>query len=466
MGYPLQPSLDADLLARYDVRGPRYTSYPTAPHFRSDFSEATLRRHLWQSNVRTEPRPLSLYVHIPYCQSPCFYCGCHREITRDTSKAEHYLGRLLQEIRLVAPLLDVNRELLQLHLGGGTPNFLDRAQLQRLMTTLAREFRFSSSVERDYSVELDPRLVRAGDLAVLRDAGFNRVSLGVQDFDPQVQRAINRVQSEAETLQIIEECQRLGLRSINVDLIYGLPRQTARGFARTLDSVLGARPGRLAVYGYAHMPELFKAQRHIAAVDLPSPRERLELLQLAVERFGAAGYRYIGMDHFALPEDDLARAQSRGTLQRNFMGYTTHAGCDLIGLGVSSISHIGDCFSQNLRRMPDWEDALDRQHLPVARGLELSADDRLRADVIQGLMCLGHVDYADIEHRHHISFGVYFARELRRLSPLIADELALADANGIHVTSRGQLLVRHIAMCFDRYIDTTAATPVRFSKVV
>jgi oxygen-independent coproporphyrinogen III oxidase len=465
-----QPLVDPSLIARYDLRGPRYTSYPTTPQFRSDFGEAALRRHLWQSNVQASPRPLSLYFHIPYCTSPCFYCGCNREITRDPAKGEHYLERLLQEIRLVAPLVDVRREILQLHLGGGTPNFLRPEQLARLMSALACEFRLSSSLERDYSIELDPRLVQAGDIGALRDLGFNRVSLGIQDFDPRVQQAVNRVQDPEETLRIIAEGHRLGLRSVNVDLIYGLPRQTLTGFARTLDMIVESRPERLAVYGYAHMPALFKAQRHIAADELPGPQERLSLLRLAIERIGAAGYCHIGMDHFALPTDDLSRARATGTLQRNFMGYTTHAGCDLIGFGVSAISHIGSSFSQNHRHIRDWEDRLDRQHLPVARGLELTPDDHVRADVIQQLMCQGRVDFRQIERLHGIRFAVYFADELQHLEPLIADELAIADESGIRVTPRGQLLVRHIAMRFDRYVDRAAVTCVaalsRFSKIL
>jgi oxygen-independent coproporphyrinogen-3 oxidase len=461
-----QLPFDTTLLRRYDVPGPRYTSYPTAPQFRSDFGEEHLRRWAWRSNVQALPRQISLYVHIPYCFSPCFYCGCNRRISRDPAQGEHYVGRVLQELRLIAPLFDARREVIQLHLGGGTPNFLSPPQLARLLAGLAGDFRFSGAAERDFSVELDPRHVREGDVAALAQLGFNRVSLGVQDLDPRVQRAINRVQSVAETMAVIKQCRRSGLRSVNVDLIYGLPLQTPVGFSRTLDTVIAARPERIAVYGYAHMPALFKAQRQIAAADLPGPEARLALLQLAVHRLGSAGYRYIGMDHFALPEDDLARAQETGCLHRNFMGYTTHAGCDLIGLGASAISHIGSSFSQNHREVSDWEAALDQNHLPVARGLELDADDLLRAEVIQQLMCRGEIDIGAIERLHKLDFGTYFADALQRLRPLIENGLATAEPAFIRATPRGRLLLRVIAACFDRYLAATvpAAAPVHFSK--
>ena len=451
-----QPVFDIGLLSRYDSPGPRYTLYPTAPQFREDFGEEQLRRWAWRSNVQVSPRPISLYVHVPYCFSPCFYCGCNRTISRDPARGEHYVERLLHELRLVAPLFDTRREVMQLHLGGGTPNFLSPTQLSRLLAALADGFRLSGVAERDFSIELDPRHIQDGDVAMLAQLGFNRVSLGVQDFDTRVQQAINRVQSVAETLAVIEACRRAGLRSVNLDLIYGLPLQTPAGFAHTLDTVVGARPERVAVYGYAHMPTLFKAQRQIASADLPGAEERLTLLQLAVERLGAAGYRHIGMDHFALPEDDLARAQEDSRLHRNFMGYTTHVGCDLIGLGPSAISHIGSSFSQNHREISRWQAAVAQNRLPVARGLELGTDDLLRADAIQQLMCRGEIDIEGIERRHGIDFGVYFAAALQRLRPLVEDGLATASRTLIRATPRGRLLLRVIAMCFDRYLPAPA----------
>jgi oxygen-independent coproporphyrinogen-3 oxidase len=360
--------LDADLLRRYDTPGPRYTSYPTAPHFRDAVVSQDFVRAAVGSNVGAFSRLLSIYVHVPFCRSPCFYCGCNRIVSRDHGQGARYLALLKQEIALVAPLFDRSREVIQLHLGGGTPNFLSPPQLAVLVAELQRLFTFSQSPQRDFSIELDPRFVSAEDIAALAAAGFNRVSLGVQDFDPQVQAAINRIQSVECTRVVVEACRREGMRSINIDLIYGLPLQTAEGFSRTLDEVIAMRPDRLAVYGYAHLPQLFRAQRQIADQDLPSAEAKLALLGLAVEKLSAAGYRYIGMDHFALPQDDLAQAQQRGDLHRNFMGYTTHAQTDLLGLGVSAISHVGDSFSQNQRELPAWQRAIEEGRLPILRG--------------------------------------------------------------------------------------------------
>ena len=365
-------------------------------------------------------------------------------------------------------LFDRDRDVVQLHLGGGTPNFLRPPELRELMDSLRRHFCLNTAGERDFSMELDPRFIEAGDVAAYAEFGFNRASLGVQDFDVEVQRAVNRIQSVEQTLRVIDDCRDQGFRSINVDLIYGLPKQSAAGFSRTLDQVLAVRPDRLAVYGYAHLPAMFKAQGQIEAQDLPSAEAKLGLLQLAIEKLSAAGYQYIGMDHFALPEDDLARAQQAGNLQRNFMGYTNHADCDLVGLGVSAISHIGDSFSQNPRDLPGWQAALDQGRLPVWRGRRLAADDLLREDVIQQLMCLGTVHIAAIERRHDIDFQDYFQDDLQRLLPLVADGLVTVDAQRITATSRGRLLLRIIAMCFDRYLhqSSTDAIPPRFSRVI
>lgn len=462
------PLFDAQLLRRYDRPGPRYTSYPTAPQFGTHFNEPMLREYIRRSNEDPIPRQLSLYLHVPYCFSPCFYCGCNRIITRDFAKGRTYVERLVREIEEIGKLFDRDRDVVQIHLGGGTPNFLRPPELRELIESLGRHFHFSSSPRRDFSIELDPRFIEAGDVATYAELGFNRASLGVQDFDPEVQRAVNRVQSVEQTLQVIEDCRANGLRSVNVDLIYGLPKQTATGFERTLDTVLAVRPDRLAIYGYAHLPELFKPQRQIDSADLPIAEVKLGLLQLAVEKLSAAGYRYIGMDHFALPEDDLARAQAAGSLHRNFMGYTTHADCDLVGLGVSAISHIGDSFSQNPRDLTGWEIALDQGHLPVWRGRHLDADDVVRGDVIQQLMCQGEIDIGAIEQRHDIDFPTYFADSLARLQPLIADGLAQMDALRIAATSRGRLLLRIIATCFDRYLHQSAVgiPEPRFSRLI
>jgi oxygen-independent coproporphyrinogen III oxidase len=462
------PLFDAELLRRHDRPGPRYTSYPTAPQFHSGFGATAFEDQIRRSNDDPIPHRLSLYVHVPYCFSPCFYCGCNRVITRDLTRGARYLERLQVEIGRVAPLFDRDRDVVQLHLGGGTPNFLRPAQLGQLVDTLDRQFHFSRDPGRDFSIELDPRFIEPGDIAELARIGFNRASLGVQDFDPEVQRAVNRVQSVEQTLKVISDCREAGMRSVNVDLIYGLPKQTLAGFGRTLDTVMAARPDRLAVYGYAHLPQMFKAQRQIEDAALPAPEHKLALLQLAIEKLGAAGYVYIGMDHFALPVDDLARAQARGDLHRNFMGYTTHSDADLVGFGVSAISRIGDSFSQNPRELPAWEAALDEGRLPVWRGLELSPDDVLREDVIQALMCQGEIDMAAIETRHDIDFRVYFADALAQLCAHQADGLVELGPRFIRATARGRLLLRIIAMCFDHYLQSgaTAAAQPRFSRVI
>ncbi|MGE4367952.1 oxygen-independent coproporphyrinogen III oxidase [Thermomonas sp.] len=460
-------TFDADLLRRYDRPGPRYTSYPTAPQFNADFGEAQLRAVIQASNEEPIPRRLSLYVHVPFCFSPCFYCGCNRVITRDAARGEAYLARLHREIALIAPLFDRDREVIQLHFGGGTPNFLNPRQLGDVVDALRRQFHFAEAGDRDISIEIDPRFCEPGWLPELAKIGFNRASLGVQDFDPKVQEAVNRVQSVEQTRAVIESARRAGMRSVNIDLIYGLPAQTLDGFARTLDTVIALQPDRLAVYSYAHLPHLFKPQKQIDETLLLDGEAKLALLQLAVQKLTAAGYVYIGMDHFALPDDELARAQQRGGLHRNFMGYTTHADSDLIGLGVSAISHIGSSFSQNPRDLPGWEAAIDDGRLPVFRGMRLSEDDELRADLIQSLMCQGEIPIAALERRYGIDFRNYFAEDLARLKPLFEDGLALYLPDRICATSRGRLLLRNIAMCFDRYLTPPDpdARP-RFSRAI
>ncbi|MET0809458.1 MAG: oxygen-independent coproporphyrinogen III oxidase [Pseudoxanthomonas sp.] len=461
---------EAQLLRRYDRPGPRYTSYPTAPQFSESFGETQLREAAQLSNGDPIPRRLSLYLHVPFCMSPCFYCGCNRIITRDLARGEIYLARLYREIELVSALFDRDREVVQLHFGGGTPNFLAPAQLAEVVDVLRGQFRFSDASHRDISIELDPRFLKPDDVGELAAAGFNRASLGVQDFDPAVQEAVNRIQGVDETRAIIEACRTHGMRSVNVDLIYGLPKQSLQGFARTLDTVIDMRPNRLAVYGYAHLPAMFKAQRQLSAEDLPAAETKLQLLCLAIEKLTASGYVYIGMDHFALPDDELALAQQRGSLHRNFMGYTTHAETDLVGMGVSAISHIGDTFSQGPRDLPSWQAALDEGRLPVFRGMRLSDDDILRADLIQQLMCQGEIQIDALERRHAIDFHGYFADSLARLEPLREDGLVRVEPGRIVATKQGRLLLRNIAMCFDHYLQTPAIptdlAPARFSRAI
>jgi oxygen-independent coproporphyrinogen-3 oxidase len=453
-------------LRRYDRAGPRYTSYPAAPHFSPTFGERALREAARETNGDPIPRPMSLYVHVPFCTSPCFYCGCNRIITRDKSRAGPYLASLYREIDLAAGMFDRDREVVQLHFGGGTPNFLSPEELGEVVETLRRHFRFSDRRERDISIELDPRTIDADGVRELAAIGFNRASLGVQDFDPAVQAAVNRIQSVEQTMEVIDACRRYGMRSVNVDLIYGLPKQSTEGFGKTLDTVVAARPDRLAVYGYAHLPRLFVAQRRIASESLPPPEGKLELLMLAIDRLTAAGYVYIGMDHFALPDDELAVAREAGTLHRNFMGYTTHAESDLVGFGVSAISHIGPTFSQNPRDLAAWQAAIGEGRLPVSRGMRMSGDDVVRADVIQRIMCDGELPIREFERRHAIVFDGYFRDALAALRPMADDGLVTIDAQRITVSRQGRLLLRNIAMCFDAYLDRPATAPVQFSRAI
>jgi oxygen-independent coproporphyrinogen-3 oxidase len=459
------PEFDPALIARYDVAGPRYTSYPPAPQFHSGFDEQALRGAIRWSNEEPIPRPLSLYVHIPFCSSPCFYCGCNRIITSDHSQSGRYLERLYREIEMLAPLFDRDRPVRQLHLGGGTPNFLDIRSMGELLESLARHFSFSQDPMREYGIEVDPRFADADYMHGLGRLGFNRLSVGVQDFNPEVQRAVNRIQSIEETRTVIEAARASGFRSVSVDLIYGLPLQTLPAFERTLDEVVALQPDRVAVYGYAHLPEVFKAQRQIAKHEIPDPATRLALFGAALERLTAAGYVYIGMDHFARQGDELAVAQRAGSLQRNFQGYSTHGECDIVGLGVSAIGRIGDTYSQNARDLIGYYAALDNGRLPVACGLELDEDDLIRRELIGALMCHGLVDKASFGARHRLLFDEYFLRERQRLQPLVADGLVEEDARALRVTARGRLLVRNIAMCFDAYLgDRTQAT--RFSRAI
>lgn len=460
---PATPAFDRALVAKYDVNAPRYTSYPTAPHFRSDFREADLTRAIRTSNNDPAPRDLSAYLHIPFCLSPCFYCGCARVITNDRTKSASYLVRLQREIELVSGLFSRYRSLAQLHFGGGTPNFLDLGQLLELVDCLDRHFNFSHLGNREFGIELDPRFCDENYARQIAMAGINRISVGVQDFDPLVQEAVNRVQSVDDTAAVMIGARIGGARSINLDLIYGLPRQTPESFARTLEQVIALRPDRIAAYGYAHLPERFVAQRQIDKYDLPDAASRLTLLQQTVGMLSAAGYVHIGVDHFALPSDDLAKAHGGGTLHRNFQGYSTHAACDLIGFGMSAISHVGASFSQNAKDLVGYYAALDSGHLPVARGLWMGDDDVIRADAIQTLMCDGSLDIESFEAQHDIRFPLYFQQSLALLKPLEDDGLVACSKERIEVTGTGQFLLRNIARCFDAYAENP---DVRYSRAV
>ncbi|WP_205617257.1 oxygen-independent coproporphyrinogen III oxidase [Pelomicrobium methylotrophicum] len=454
---------DAELIRRFDVSGPRYTSYPTADRFVEAYDEAAYRTWAAKRNIGGIRRPLSIYVHIPFCDTVCFYCACNRIITRNRRHAEDYLAYLRRELDLQAALFAGDNEVRQLHFGGGTPTYLSDEQLWRLMADIRA--RFALAPQGEYSIEVDPRKVGPDTVRALAKMGFNRMSLGVQDLDPQVQRAVNRIQSEAQTAAVVEAARAHGFRSVGLDLIYGLPKQSAASFARTLERVIAVDPDRIALYNYAHLPQRFKPQRRIDAADLPGPEEKLKILKLAIDELTAAGYLYIGMDHFAKPDDELAIAQRQGRLHRNFQGYSTHAECDLVGLGVSAIGKIGPTYAQNHRSLREYYEALDHGRLPIMRGLELSADDLLRRAVIQALICHFELSFEPIESSYLIDFRRYFQRELEALKELERWGLVTLEDDWIGVTPRGRLLVRHVCMVFDKYLQSDLQR-TRYSKVI
>jgi oxygen-independent coproporphyrinogen-3 oxidase len=456
-------SFDLDLIRRYDQSGPRYTSYPTAVEFDESFDAAAYRAACERSNH--SGRPVSLYFHIPFCDTVCFYCACNKIATKDRSLAPPYLERVYKELALQSELFDKSRVVEQLHWGGGTPTFLSHAQMTELMDATRRHFNLAGDDVGEYSIEIDPREADAAGVALLRRLGFNRMSLGVQDFDPRVQQAVNRIQTEAETMAVLEAARSEGFRSISIDLIYGLPFQTPESFARTLERVIAVGPERLSVFNYAHLPERFKPQRRINEADLPAPEAKLDILQSTIERLTEAGYVYIGMDHFARPDDELARAQQAGTLYRNFQGYSTHADCDLIGIGVTSIGKIDNTYGQNRRGLEEYYADLDAGRLPVFRGIELTRDDLIRRDMITRLICHFELGIPSAEAAWDIRFDAYFADALMKLRDMAGDGLLEVDAHKIRILPRGRLLVRNICMAFDAYLATKTG-PIGFSKVI
>ena len=453
---------DADLIRRYDRPGPRYTSYPTAVQFLGDVGSFDLLHALRDS--RKAQRPLSLYVHVPFCANICYYCACNKVITKDRGRAQPYLEHLEQEIALVACHLDKNQIVEQLHFGGGTPTFLSPGQLRELMSQLRTHLNLLDDDSGDYGIEIDPREADWSTMGLLRELGFNRVSIGVQDLDPDVQRAINRLQTLEQTRAIVDAAHALQYRSVNIDLIYGLPRQTPERFARTVAEVIALQPDRLSVFNYAHLPERFMPQRRINADELPAPADKLAMLQGSIEQLTAAGYRYIGMDHFALPDDELAMAQEDGTLQRNFQGYTTHGHCDLIGLGVSAISQVGDLYSQNSSDLSNYQQSLGNSQLATQRGLLCVEDDRIRRAVIQALICQFQLSFREIEQRFAIDFRSYFSAIWPQLQQLARDGLIDLNDQGIEVRPAGRLLVRSLCMLFDHYLEQQ--NQLRFSRVI
>ena len=456
--------LSEELLRRFDTPGPRYTSYPTADRFVDTFGPADAAHALQR---RAQPaatsEPLSVYVHIPFCESLCYYCACNKVITKHHERATEYLDALDAELELVVARLGRGQHVAQLHFGGGSPTFLSDDELERLVRSLQAAFRFAADAE--LSIEVDPRTVTPERLHALRLLGFNRLSFGLQDFDPDVQQAVHRMQPY-ESVRLLMDCARsLGFTSINADLIYGLPKQTPASFARTLEQIGALRPDRIALYAYAHLPTRFKPQRRILADDLPGPGQRIQMLGAAIESFLSRGYAYIGMDHFALADDALAVAKREGRLQRNFQGYSTHKDCDLIALGASAIGRVGSAYYQNAKTLPEYYGAVRNGHLPVVRGVSLTADDTLRRSVIMDLMCQGRLDFKRVEAAFGIRVHEYFASELQRLTGLQQQALVELDAHSVIVTPKGWYLVRAIAMVFDKYLQA-APQPERFSRVV
>ena len=455
--------IDPVLIRRHDVSGPRYTSYPTADRFVEAFGETELKQWLAKRNIGGISQPLSVYVHLPFCDTLCYYCACNKVITRDHSRSAKYINYLEKELALLGPLLGQDRRICQVHWGGGTPTFLAREEMSRLMGLI--DAHFPRAIDLECSLEVDPRRVEPGIMEFLGGLGFNRVSIGVQDFDPAVQHAVHRIQSVEVTRAAITAARASGFRSVNLDLIYGLPKQTLDSFDRTLDQVIALEPDRIALYNYAHLPKVFKPQRRIAEADLPCAESKLQIMTLAIGRLTRAGYTYIGMDHFARPGDELAVAQRQGRLQRNFQGYSTYPESDMIGLGISAIGRVGPTYYQNEKRLDDYEAALDAGRLPVARGIELTSDDLVRRAVIQSLSCHFRVSIESIELAYFVDFYRYFRDELADLRQLEKDGLVEVNPEWIVVTPRGRLLVRSICMVFDRYLRERQAR-ASYSKVI
>lgn len=456
------PRWDADLIRRYDKAGPRYTSYPTAVQFHDGMAPLHLLHALDQS--RSANRDLSLYVHVPFCANICYYCACNKVITKDRSRAQPYLDSLYREIEIVSKHIGRRQRVEQLHFGGGTPTFLSHDQLRDLLAKLRQHFHLHDDDMGDYSIEIDPREADWSTMGLLREIGFNRVSFGVQDLDPDVQRAVNRLQTLEQTQAVMDAARTLAYRSINVDLIYGLPLQTPEGFARTIDAVIALKPDRLSVFNYAHLPERFMPQRRIDESQLPSPADKLRMLEQSIRQLTGAGYRYIGMDHFALPDDTLSLAQENGELQRNFQGYTTHGHCDLIGLGVSSISQVGDLFCQNSADIKVYQQRLDRGQLATQRGLVCHEDDRLRRAVIGQLICHFKLDFQAIEREFSIVFRDYFEECWPMLHQMYRDGLIRFTPTGMEILPAGRLLVRSVCMVFDAYQKPDSGQ--RFSRII
>ncbi|WP_426194974.1 oxygen-independent coproporphyrinogen III oxidase [Massilia sp. DWR3-1-1] len=461
------PLFDAQLLRKMSRPGPRYTSYPTADRFSGQFGYHDYLAAVASRRTRGFPKPVSLYLHIPFCDTVCYYCACNKIVTRRLDKAAVYLSYLKREIAMQAALFSGMNQLRQLHLGGGTPTYLNDAQMDELMAHLRHHFEFADDADGEFAIEVDPRTVTPERIVRLRQQGFNRISLGVQDYDEAVQRAVNRVQPQSQTQAIIDAARACGYRSINIDLIYGLPEQNLATMAQTLDKVVQANPDRIALYHYAHLPHLFKPQRRIDTARLPDAQTKLDMLGLAIERLGQAGYVYIGMDHFARPDDELAVAQRQGRLHRNFQGYSTHPDADLIACGVSAIGAVGATYSQNVKTLEAYYERIDNNELPIERGVALGMDDLLRRSIIQMLMCQFELSTEAVEQAFPIDFADYFAAEMPQLRALEDDGLVELKAGWISVTARGRLLIRNVCMVFDAYLATPVPSAIpRFSRTL
>lgn len=455
---------DKDLIRRYDTFGPRYTSYPTAVQFTTDFNLEDYLGGVKHSNEDPIPSPLSLYLHIPFCDTICYYCGCSKVITKDKSKAAPYIKLLKQEIELQGALFAKDRQVTQIHWGGGTPTFLSDKEIYEIIECIRDNFNVPANNEVEFGIEVDPRTVDQQRIKNLASMGFNRISFGVQDFDHDVQESVNRVQSTEEIKQHIIDARDQNFQSINIDLMYGLPKQTMESFTKTLDTTIELDPDRLAIYNYAHLPEMFKPQRRINEDELPSPEEKLNILQLCIDKLQDAGYVYIGMDHFAKKDDDLVKAQQQGSLHRNFQGYSTNADCDMIAMGITAISRIGDNYSQNVRTIEEYESFLSKGEIPIFRGIELEADDVLRRDVINQLMCNNSLDIARLEKKWKVDFKTYFKSSLENIQQMTDDGLLKLSKTELTITTSGRMLARSICMQFDRYLQEKNTN--RFSRVI
>lgn len=454
---------DQSLLARYDISGPRYTSYPTAPQFIAQQNDQNYRQTLIDSNE--ERRDLSLYTHIPFCESLCYYCGCHKIVTSKKSRARPYIDAVIQEMQHYAQIIDPTRLVRQLHWGGGTPTFLSDDEMSHLMNATRELFNFADDKSGEFAIEIHPGQVSIQTIRHLRQLGFNRISMGVQDFDLQVQQAVNRFNCLAEVAELMDAIRAEKFHSVSIDLIYGLPHQTLDNFAATLNAVVELSPDRISLFNYAHMPHRIKSQRLLRVEDMPSGEEKLNILAYAIAFLQLQGYRYLGMDHFAKPSDSLAKAQESLQLQRNFQGYSTHGNCDLLGFGVSSISSFKGAYFQNTTDLAVYQNAIDTKNFPIVKGVHLNRDDEIRRHVINEIICHGRLVFKEVNQLFNINCLDYFADALASLAPMQEDKLILLDALSLKVLAKGRMLVRRICMVFDAYLESNHQS-IRYSKII